>query len=162
MTKEIPLTKGKVALVDDEDFEELSKHKWFYCAIGYAVRNKSKKIPGLVRCIYMHREIMNCPQEMIIDHVDHDTLNNQKSNLRICTYSQNLVNRLKYIRSEKSSNYKGVDYCNKSGNKWRVRVWNKHIGYYETELEAALVYDKIAKEIYGEFAYLNFQLEALK
>jgi hypothetical protein len=161
--KEIPLSctrncknKGKyVAIVDDEDFDYLNQFKWYVKKdknTCYAKRNaviNSNKIH-----ISMHCDIMN---DNNIDHKDHDGLNNQKSNLRFCTKQQNSANMK--LRENTSSKYKGVIWC-KWANKWRSKVgFNKtsiHLGYFKFEIEAAKAYDKKAKELFGEFAYLNF------
>lgn len=157
--KEIKLTQGKVALVDDEDFEELSKFKW--CALKapktyYAIRrgNDFKK-----STIYMHREILKLTDSKIQgEHKDNNGLNNQKSNLRTCTNSENQRNKTCKING--TSNYKGV-YWNKKNKKWDVRICiNKkrtYVGHFKNEIEAAKAYDKKAKELFGEFAYLNFK-----
>ncbi len=157
--KEILLTQNKVALVDDEDYDELSKYKW-RIKVGdgglfYARRNK--RINGKRIEIPMHRQIMNTPKGMEVDHIDHNGLNNQKSNLRNCTTQENQFNVSK-IRGK--SKYKGV--CTyKNGKRELFRVFisiNKKqtfIGYYKTEIEAALAYNDAAQKHYGEFAQLN-------
>ena len=104
----------------------------------------------------MHRLLMNEPAGFDIDHIDHNKLNNQKNNLRIVTRSQNMMNRLKGKNC--SSIYKGVCWKGEI-NKWSVQIMidNKyiHIGVFKIEEEAALAYNKKAKELFGEYAYLN-------
>ncbi len=159
MAKEIVLTQGKVALVDDEDYEELNKHKWCTQNIGhnfYAVRgikaNRKKKQ------LYMHREILKLKtNDSNVDHIDSDGLNNQRNNLRIATYSQNGMNQNK-CKTNSSSKFKGVTWC-KTYNKWLVRIYvNKkkyYLGYFNDEEEAAQAYNEAALEFFGEFARIN-------
>lgn len=167
--KEIKLTQGKVALVDDEDFERLNQHKW--CAaktanIFYAVRTEYN-IGEKQKRISMHREVLNIQDRGIhIDHIDHDGLNCQKSNLRQCTHAQNMHNRRS--RRNTSSKYLGVQVRTKHYEKTNRTVTHitagiaingkyTHIGSYKTEEEAAKAYDEMAKTQYGEFANLNFK-----
>lgn len=106
----------------------------------------------------MHSFIMSPPVGFIIDHKDHNGLNNQRSNLRICTYEQNQYNRKK-CRKKCSSIYKGI-YWHKRDKKWiaKIRVNNERIciGYFNDEIEAARAYDIKAKELFREFACPNF------
>ena len=158
--KEIKLTQGKVALVDDEDYEYLNQWKW--CVTRdhkdnlYAKR--STYINKKKGSLSMHRLIMNTPEEKQVDHIDHNGLNNQKSNLRNCTHTQNCWNKIPCGKSK----YLGVTIYNQKGKyyiKSAIRIDKKsiHIGQFKTEEEAALAYDNKAKEIFGEFANLNFK-----
>ncbi len=155
--RRIKLTQGKYALVDDWNYEWLNKWKWFYGGRGYAVRNAST-IGGKQKQIFMHRLIMNTPEGMDTDHEDGDGCNNQEYNLRECTHAQNQMN----MKSQKNSTskYKGVCWHIKR-KRWRVQIKlnykNIHIGYFTCEKEAAKAYDKKAKELFGEFARLNFK-----
>ena len=155
--KEIPLTQGKVAIVDDEDFEWLSEFKWhahrkhrqLSGPQWYARRGRSGP--------QMHRMIMGVTDPKVpVDHRDGDGLNDQRSNLRLSTPGQNACN--KKSRGG-SSQYKGV-YWHKRNNKWRSAVMidrhEKHLGYFEDEIEAAKAYDRAARELHGEFARTNF------
>lgn len=145
--KEIQLTQGKVAIIDSNDFEKLSQFKWYFHE-GYArtdISNKRLKI-------YMHRMIIG-DGEYITDHINSNRLDNRKSNLRKCTFSQNSVNKFK-VNRKTTSKYKGV-YFASDRNKWRVQVGRNKIGSFNTEQEAAIAYNKKAVEIYGEFAKLN-------
>jgi len=150
----IPLTKGKFAIVDADDYDWLNRHKW--CI--------SKKRYSFYACrqthaekIFMHRVITNAPKGMLVDHIDGNGLNNRRSNLRICTIAQNNRNSRPWRRSY--SKYKGVSWCQAAG-KWRARIRPNHkqihLGCFDTQIEAARAYDKKAKELFGEFAYLNF------
>jgi hypothetical protein len=162
--KEIKLTKGQVALVDDKDFEELNNFKWqawwnkdtesFYVHRSISTGGRKDR---KVKTIKMHRFINNTPKNLLCDHADHNTLNNQKYNLRNCTHCNNNANARPGIN--KSSIYKGVVW-DKQAVKWRSRVRFENrlynLGFYESELQAALVYDFMAKKFFKEFACLNF------
>lgn len=152
--KEIILTKGNIAFIDDEDFQSLSKWSW-YTHNTYAARGTFINYTNKLH--FMHRQILglNDPN-LFIDHIDGNGLNNQKYNLRVCTHSQNMMNRKK--NQNASSRFKGV-YWNSEKRKWHVRcVVNKEIyivGYYKDEREAALAYNLTASFAHGEFANLN-------
>lgn len=154
----IPLTNNQVAIVDEEDYEDMIKHNW--CAAWdnhtksyYALRTKVSNGRKTVR---MHREIMNTPKNMETDHINHDTLDNRKQNLRIVTCSQNHMNqRLKPCTSK----YKGVSLDEKA-KKWKAQInfkgKNRHLRYLDEEEDAAIYYDVAAQLFFGEHAYLNF------
>lgn len=157
--KRIPLSQGQFALVDDKDFERLSKFKWHAHWDGYnfyAIRTFriSKNKQGRVR---MHQELFECPEGMIPDHKDGDGLNNQRENLRPATYQQNNRNRRKKARA--TSRFKGVSWRSDVG-KWRVIITLsgklKSLGSFLTERKAARAYDEAARRLFGEFAHLNF------
>ncbi len=160
--KKIKLNHGKYAMVDDEDFEELNKHKWYYYRVrdsdlGYAVRS----IPignGKQKTIGMHRVIMNTPEGELTDHKDRNGINNQKNNMRACDKHQNGMNRSGDKNT--TSEYKGVAWAKKN-KKWRAKIYFNgkfiHIGMFTCEKKAAKAYDKKAKELFGEYAYLNFK-----
>lgn len=161
--KEIPLTQGKVALVDDEDFGLLNKRKWFFepqkkSDTGYAVRSK-RLSTGKRVWERMHRLLLGLDLEdkKKVDHINGNGLDNRKKNLRTCTKMQNAHNQKK--RSNNTSGYKGVT---KHSGKWRAAIGFKmryyHIGLYDTPEQAAKAYDKKAKELYGDFVRPNFPL----
>ena len=158
MAKEIKLTQGKVAIVDDEDFEYLNQWKW--CANNkngkfYVVRNitasKNKQ-----NSIFMHRFIMKPNKGMVIDHLDGNPLNNQKKNLRICTHSENMRNRNLYVNN--TSGFKGV-YWHKTTKKWmsyiRINKKSLYLGIYTCPIDAAKAYNDAALKYHGEFAHIN-------
>ena len=157
MTKEIRLTQGKVALVDDVLFGWLNQFKWFFRKDGYVAKSIYNKLTGERKQIRMHREIMNFPDGMEIDHINGDKLDNRRENLRICTMGQNRANR--GLQRNSSSGYKGV-YFEEARNKWRaqIEINNRrlHLGYFNNAEKAAFAYDTAAKKYFGEFAKLNF------
>lgn len=152
--REIPLSKGYVTQVDDEDFEELSKHKWHALVLKtqvYAVRC-GPLIDGKRKNVYMHRQLLNTPDGLVTDHIDRNGLNNQKDNLRPVPQSKNCANREK---SNGHSRFKGV--CKpKNTSRWVATIMERRIGHYRTEELAALAYDKAAWEAWHDSAVLNF------
>lgn len=158
--KKIPLTQGQEAKVSDHCFDYYSQWKWqaHYdpkMQSYYAVR--SDYSGGKQKTIWMHCDIMKTPKGMMCDHKDHDTLNNQDDNLRNCTNSQNQWNGK--IRIDNKSGYKGVSY-HKSTKKWIAQLQkdgNRALfKRYQTAELAAHAYDEKARELFGEFAVLNF------
>ena len=158
--KEILLSKGYVTVVDDEDYAELTQHKW--CVINdapprmYAMR--AERMPnGTRRYLLMHRVIMQVPKGLCVDHINGDPLDNRRENLRICTVSQNLMNQ-RIQKRAKSSRHKGVSW-NKLRNKWYAKIkqdgQSYHLGVFDDEDDAARVYNAAAIERFGEFALLN-------
>ena len=160
MTKEIKLTQGQVALVDDDDYERVNQFKW--CAVRhdktfYASRRQRNTT------IYLHRFIMKSSKGIDIDHKDRNGLNCQKNNLRECNDSKNMQNGS--LRKDNTSGYKGVSRKDKPSKKnqkhnWRVLIYvdtkQIHVGYFDTSEEAARAYDKAAHSYFGEFACTNF------
>jgi len=165
--KEIKLTKGQTALVDDEDYEYLNQWKWYANKAGrnyYAERIicKPKRIN-----LKMHRLLMKTPKGFQVDHIDHNGLNNQKNNLRNCSFAQNQMNKI----MSKNSKYLGLSHftCNYKGKEYfyikaTIMVNRKkiHLGCFKTDEEAAYAFDKAAVKYRGEFANLNFKQSTKK
>jgi hypothetical protein len=160
--KLIPLNHGLSAMVDDEDYDALMLHTWhaakhhtgkFYASTNGKYVNRKRKPP-----IKMHRLILSAPKGMCADHINGDTLNNQRINLRLCTAAQNAKNRKKDKTNK--SGFKGVNRFNCRKNPWVAQISvdgkKKHLGLFATPLLAAQAYDKAAKQYHGEFASLNF------
>lgn len=150
--KEIKLTKGFITLVDDEDYQYLNQFKWHVLQPGIS-KYAARRINGVY--YFMHRIIMKTPDSMQVDHIDHNGLNNQKSNMRNCTQHQNLMNTRKYTGRSK---YLGVSF-NKKYISAQISVNYKkiHLGYFMTEEAAARAYDEAAKRYFKQFANLNFK-----
>lgn len=156
--KEIKLTKGQVALVDDPDFEWLNQWKWVakpdhYTFYAYRVDYSLGKHNPIT--IIMHRQLLDLyDSDLEGEHIDGNGLNNQRNNLRVATRVQNIYNR-KAFKNNKSK-LKGVSWHN---NKWRANIQKDyksvHIGYFKTKEEAAIAYNNKAVELFGEFARLN-------
>lgn len=149
--KQIPLTQGKFALVDDEDYEYLSQYHWYF-EHGYARREVWKK--NKRSRIYMHREIINNFDKLSTDHINGDKLDNRKKNLRKCTPGQNLQNSSIRKSSNKTSKFKGVGFHKRLGL-WRARIKDSHLGVFKSENDAAKAYNDAALEMFGEFAKIN-------
>lgn len=165
--REIPLTKGYVALVDDEDFTRVSQYKW--CTSEYRRKDGSVLNVYAVRSRYpqkgnigLHRFILGITDSKTqVDHEDHNGLNCQKYNLRPASVNQNQHNmRNSDFRKSKTSQFKGVYYASMGRRRWMARITHnstmQYIGRFSDELQAAKAYDTRARELFGEFAFTNF------
>jgi hypothetical protein len=149
----VPLSKGLLSLIDKEDFDKIKNYGWYarFDRVGktyYAVTRTHGTN------IIMHRLILNAPNSLVIDHTDHNGLNNRKSNIRICTQSQNCMN--KKVQSNNTSGYRGVSF-HKKKNKYQATIMDNrkqiYLGAFNTAIEASEAYQAAAKKLFGEFYY---------
>ncbi len=153
VARTIPLSRGRVTIVDDADYEWLVQWKWFWDK-GYACR--ADVSGGRRRNLRMHRALLGVPDGVFVDHINGDKLDNRRENLRRATKLENRRNSTGFVGTSK---YKGVHWA--SG----IRRWCASIavgpkthwlGQYSSEDQAALAYDEAARRLFGEFARLNF------
>ena len=165
--KTIPLTRGLFTKVDDEDYDKYAIYRW-HAALDSGTRNANPKYRAVHKFytgkvgknIPLSRLIINAPDGMYVDHINGDTLDNRKKNLRLCTKAENGFNR--GANKNNKSGYKGVSWVNKD-KRWTAHI-NKtingeykqyHIGYFLTKEEAAEAYNEKAKELFGVYANFN-------
>jgi len=148
----IELTKNQFTLVDDADFEVLSKLTWHHAVVGYA----ATRLEGNI--VYMHRFILNAVAGQEVDHIDNNKLNNQRANLRVVTRGINNQNR----RRQNLTGLIGVKFLKHRGT-YQARInhegFHYHLGTFKTSEEAAKAYDEKALDLYGPLALLNFPNE---
>jgi len=161
--RKIPLGEGIFTILDPLTFYRLNSYHWTIDGKKnsiYAVRNV---IPpyGERKIVRMHREIMNAPKGLFVDHRNNNGLDNRMENLRLATHAQNMQNRGK-TRLKTSSQFIGV-HLDKRGNNWKVQINHQgkaiFIGRFDNEIDAAKAYDRAAIKYHGEFAKLNFPRE---
>jgi hypothetical protein len=159
----VPLTQGKIALVSAEDAERVGEYSW--AAHRHSTNGTFRAIRNgppwhKQECISMARFILNAQQGEVVDHLNHDTLDNRRENIRCCTIAQNHANRRKQAGT--TSQYKGVE---RRRNRWQARiVVQRHridLGIYDDEQEAARSYDQAAVRYFGPFALTNALLGLL-
>ena len=161
--KKIQLTQGKVALVDDEDCERVNQFRWYanFSRGQWSARHSGKKFNGKQFPMLLSRFILNAPRGVEVDHRDRNALNNQRSNLRLCTHAENQQNS----KCRRTGHLKGV-WQPKGTKRWAARITIKgrdcHLGMFDTAEEAAKSYDDSARKLFGEFARTNFHYEDSK
>lgn len=153
----IPLTQGEWAIVDEADYEEVSKYNW--CVTGKG-RYKYATTAN-ASCIYtrLHRLIAKAPDDMEVDHINGDSLDCSRDNIRVASHRDNIRNQKKH-KSVGSSIYKGVCF-DKARGKWHVSIYDsfgekRNLGRFDSERDAAETYDEAARHYHGEFACVNF------
>ena len=154
--RRIALAQGKYAIVDPEDYERLSKYKWRVCFSRYTYyAQRAVRVGKKWTSVMMHREIIKVGDDMVVDHINHNGLDNRKANLRAATIAQNAWNRRR-----SKSRFMGMRW-DKQMRRWQVVVSHQgkreHIGYFDDKIKAARAYDRAARKYHGEFAVLNFK-----
>ena len=159
--RRIPLSQGKFTIVDPDEYYRLSEYKWSASRVYnkfYAVRTGPAEKGRRRKTIRMHREVVNIPDGLECDHINGNSLDNRKANLRPATRQQNCWNNRKR-RPKSLSIYKGVSYSSR-GRPWKAMLTVNgkaiYLGSFETQIQAAKAYDEAAKKYFGEFAKLNF------
>lgn len=167
MTREIPLTRGMVTLVDDDRYEDLAQFGWYAhsCSNGryfYAARRLS--VAEGHAFIFMHRIIVSIPEGMHPDHRNGDTLDNRAGNLRPATRQQNQQNRRPFMINSPKVRHPQFKGVYRSGPSWSARITTSgkthHLGCSADPAVAAALYDAAARGLFGEFARLNFPAAA--
>lgn len=157
MTREVPLSQGKVALVDDADYERVMRHKW--CAVNNRGWWYAKRVicqDGQTFNCYLHRFILGVPDGVRIDHIDGDGLNCRGENMRYASAAQNGRNTRPSKRN--TTGYKGVIVTDTGRFRAQIGADGKHwyLGQFAVAEDAAKVYDAAARHFFGEFAWTNF------
>lgn len=150
----LPLTgkygQGKVAIVDDADYDYLSQFRWNLSDRGYV-----RRCVGSGKWLPIHRELTQVPKDLEVDHINHDKLDNRRENLRVCTHAENVRNLVR----RGSSGFRGVQRVTTKTPTWYAHVSlngkRHHLGSFATPHEAAAAYNRAVLELHGEFALLN-------
>lgn len=158
--KKIPITQNQYALVDDADFEGLSKFKWYAKwdrkTESFYVGRNLKNEQGKWTSITMHRQIVNAGSGFQVDHINHNTLDNRRENLRFVSNTENQYNQK--ISKKNTSGYKGVSWS-KNNKKWQAYIRKdkilKSLGYFSVPEDAARAYNTAADELFRQYSYLN-------
>lgn len=152
---EFPLPNGQFTLIDDDIYQQIKKYKWRISERGYVSRNEMKA-GRKQKTIYLHKLV--CPSTYKTDHRNGNKLDNQRNNLRACTQAQNIQG--KSIQKNNRSGFKGV-YAHSKNGTWIAQINPQgkavYLGTFHKPLHAAMAYDIAARDLYGEFAKLNFQ-----
>lgn len=150
----IPLTQGKVAIVDEADAEMVSRYRWCYLNVGYAARHE--RIDGKDRTILMHRFLLGASPEQLVDHINGNGLDNRRVNIRLCSKADNQRNQRR--NSKNTTGYKGVSF-DKARGKYSASIGVNGeqitLGRFPTAEEASLAYEEAARRYHGEFAYVH-------
>jgi len=156
--KRIPLTQGRFAIVDDEDYDELTKHRWFFTGHGYAKRYVKDGEPDARKNLFMHRQILGLRfgDKRVVDHINGDGLDNRRSNIRVSNQGTNCQRKVN-VFCKRPRRFRGTRRSNgRYTADIRIDGYLQHLGVFDTEEEAAYAYDRKAKEIHGEHALLNY------
>ena len=169
MSIKIQLSQGLAAIIDESDYPDVARFKWTVSRKNgkpYAVRRVHlgpiSKYVYAGKMVYLHSHLMSPAQGQVVDHINGNTLDCRRSNMRVCSSAENSRNRGR--GKNNTSGYKGVAYTPKTG-RWRAHIMvNRkgiHLGYFSTPAEAARAYDAAATKFFGEFANLNFPARAV-
>lgn len=155
--REIPLTRGHVAILDDEDFDRFAAFRWHANVQGVCIyARRCVRLDGRQRSEYLHRAVLDAPKHLVVDHVNGNTLDNRRANLRLLTQPENCRN---HGPRHGTSAFKGVRW-HYLYQRWYAQIGvagqNLHLGVFDNEEDAARAYDAAALIHFGGLARLNF------